>query len=271
MKRQIVLLGSSSLLLLITALAAVGLPMVDLSSLRTGGAAVLPLLLVAGLADGLNPCAFSTLLVFLGALLAYLNHKLADATEIAAVRRAAIGIGLSYVAGIFGVYFAAGLGLLGAVQIIPAAAVPWVIRSSGVLIILMGLIMVREYFVPDTKLRLSMPKAFYPLVRKWTRATTVGAAVIAGALIGLCSVPCSGAVYLGVLSVLALYGWTKGIGLLLIYNLAFVLPVLLLLFTLTSREALLQFTHWYLRYRSATKLALGLFVILLGLLVLWLP
>lgn len=36
------------------------------------------------------------------------------------------------------------------------------------------------------------------------------------------------------------------------------LPELALLFTRTSREALLQFTHWYLRYRSMTKLILGL-------------
>lgn len=61
----------------------------------------------------------------------------------------------------------------------------------------------------------------------------------------------------------------KGIGLLLLYNVAFILPVLLLLFTMTSRSSLLQFTHWYLQYRAVTKLVLGLFVIGLGFLVLF--
>lgn len=271
MKRTAVLLGSLGLLLLLAALVIIGMPMVDLTAVRTGGGPIIPLLLVAGLADGLNPCAFSTLLVFLGALLAYLNHQLRTPAEVTAVRRTAIRIGLAYAAGIFGVYFLAGLGLFGVGRLLPAAAVPWVIRGSGVFVVLMGLVMVREYFVPDTRIRLGMPKVFHPLVRELTRATTVGAAVLAGAVIGLCSVPCSGAVYLGVVSLLALHGWARGTGLLLLYNLAFITPVVALLFTLTSRESLLQFTHWYLRYRSTTKLILGLMVILLGFLVLWLP
>lgn len=268
MKRTGLLWLSFGLFAIFTILAISGMPMIHLEAVREGGPQVIPLLVVAGVADGLNPCAFSTLLVFLGALLAYVGHQLTNQGEVAAVRRNALYVGLAYSAGIFGVYFLAGLGLFSVSQLVPAAAIPWVIRVSGVVVILMGLIMVQEYLIPDTQLRLSMPHAFYPRVRQLTRATTIGGAAVAGGLIGLCSVPCSGAVYLGVVSLLTLYGWIKGVGFLLLYNVAFILPILALLFTITSRASLLQFTHWYLRYRSLTKFILGLFVVGLGFLVL---
>lgn len=269
MKGKALLWLSAGLVLAFATAAIVGMPMVHLEAIREGGPQVIPLLLAAGVADGLNPCAFSTLLVFLGALLAYVGQRLADPDGVTTVRRTALWVGLAYAAGIFGVYFLAGLGLFGVGRLIPPSAVPWVIRSSGVVVILMGLIMVQEYLIPGTRLRLGMPRAWHPRVRELTRATTIGGAVVAGGLIGLCSVPCSGAVYLGVISLLSLYGWMKGMGLLLLYNLAFILPILALLITITSRQPLLQFTHWYLRYRSLTKLVLGVFVILLGFLVLY--
>lgn len=64
-------------------------------------------------------------------------------------------------------------------------------------------------------------------------------------------------------------GVARGLSLLALYNVAFVVPVLALLLVVTSRAVLLDFTHWYLNYRRETKLALGSFVILLGLLALW--
>ena len=270
MKRTGIVIAGALLVSGLGAAALLGMPMVDLSVLKTGGAAMLPLLMLAGVVDGINPCAFSTLLVFLSALFAYLTARMQETANLNSVRRGVLGVGLAYTAGIFTVYFLAGLGLFGVARFLPAGAVPWVLRGSGLVVILMGLVMIREYFVPDTPLRFGMPKSLHPLVRRYAHATTLGTAFLAGGVIGLCSVPCSGAVYLGVISILTLYGWAQGVGLLLLYNVAFLVPVLVLLFTFTSRAALRNFTHWYLRYRHATKLGLGLFVIMLGFLVIWL-
>jgi cytochrome c-type biogenesis protein len=223
--------------------------------------------LAAGLFDGINPCAFSALLVFVGALLTYMDSRLNTTDDTGKVRRAILGVGLAYALGIFAVYFLASLGLFGVGRVVPPAAVPWVIRGSGVVVLLMGLVMIREFFVPDTALHLSMPSSLYLLARRYAHATTAGAAFVGGGLIGLCSVPCSGAVHLGVVSLLVVYGWFKGLGLLLLYNLAFMAPVLVLLAVITSRTALNRFAHWYLGYRRSTKLALGFFVVLLEFLV----
>lgn len=241
--------------------------MVDLSALQTPGPQAFWLLATAGFLDGVNPCAFSTLLVFVGALLAYVGASVRSG-DVTAARRAVLGVGLAYAAGMFLVYFTAGLGLFGIARLIPAMAVPWVVRVSGVVVILMGLLMTREYFVPDSFIRIGMPRSLHHLVRRYAHATSVGTALAAGAVIGLCSVPCSGAVYLGVVSLLATFGWGQGLLLLFVYNLAFIAPVILLLLTISSRMSLLRFTHWYLNYRQVTKLIMGLFVVALGFLVL---
>ncbi|RIK33664.1 MAG: hypothetical protein DCC57_24895, partial [Chloroflexi bacterium] len=106
-------------------------------------------------------------------------------------------------------------------------------------------------------------------VRSTAQRATVPALVGGGVLIGLCTVPCSGAVYLGVLSLLALQpSALLGYGYLVLYNVVFVLPLVVILAVATARPTLRYLAHWNLHHKEWVRLALGGGVVAMGLTIL---
>jgi cytochrome c biogenesis protein CcdA len=84
------------------------------------------------------------------------------------------------------------------------------------------------------------------------------ALIVEGFLIGLCTVPCRGAVYLGVLSLLALQpAALLGYGYLLFYDLIFVLGFVVILFVACARPTLNRLAGWNLQQKEWVRLALG--------------
>src|SRR3990172_8958721 len=146
-------------------------------------------ILVAGVADGFNPCAFTVLLLFITAL--------ATATQ----ARAAVGLGTIYIAAVFVTYLALGVGVLATASVFTERHLP--ARLGALASIALGLWMLKDSLAPELGWRLAAPAG----VGRWARAAaqrgTVPALVGGGVLIGLCTVPCSGAVYLAILSLLA--------------------------------------------------------------------
>jgi cytochrome c-type biogenesis protein len=93
--------------------------------------------------------------------------------------------------------------------------------------------------------------------------------VTASFLVGLCTVPCSGAVYLGVLSLLALQPTAVlGYGYLVLYNLVFVLPLILILIAAPARPTLHQLARRNLHHKEWVRLTLGGGIAVMGLLLL---
>ncbi len=79
----------------------------------------------------------------------------------------------------------------------------------------------------------------------------------------------SGAVYLGVLSLLALQpSALLGYGYLVLYNLIFVLPLVVILAAASARPTLNRLAHWNLHHKEWVRLALGGGVVVMGLLIL---
>jgi cytochrome c biogenesis protein CcdA len=93
--------------------------------------------------------------------------------------------------------------------------------------------------------------------------------LVLGGLVGLCTVPCSGAVYLAVLSLLALQtSFIQAYVYLILYNLAFILPLVAILVLASARPALARLAHWNNHHREGVRLALGGAVSLMGLVIL---
>ena len=94
-------------------------------------------------------------------------------------------------------------------------------------------------------------------------------AVRGGVLIGLCTVPCSGAVYLGVVALLGASGTVgAGLGGLVLYNLAYITPLVALL-VLASRPGLIRvINRWHLEHAGGTKVVLAIVVLALGFAIL---
>jgi len=227
-------------------------------------AITLPTVIVAAAVDGINPCAFTVLLLFITAMLAAMQ---AGGQSLGRIRARLLGQGGIYIAAIFLTYLALGVGLLKTLDIFTRQHLP--ARLGALAAILFGLWMLKDFFLPDVGWRLQAPAQVGLTARKMARQATAPALIMGGFLIGLCTVPCSGAVYLGVLSLLALQpSALLGYSYLLLYNLIFVLPLIVILVAASARPTLNRLAHWNLHHKEWVRLALGGGVVVMGLLIL---
>lgn len=90
--------------------------------------------------------------------------------------------------------------------------------------------------------------------------------LIAGVLVGICVVPCSGAIYLDIVAVLhASGGGITGLALLALYNIAFIVPLLVLLAATSNRRVLGQLGRRNQSNSPWVKAGLALAVIAMSL------
>jgi cytochrome c biogenesis protein CcdA len=250
----------------LAALAGLGIPAAPMPA----AAAFLPAVtigavVVGGLADGFNPCAFTVLLLFITSVLSAARARALESAS--ALRRRVIRLGSIYISSVFLTYLAVGVGLLSTVELFSQRHLP--ARLGAVTSIVLGLWMLKDYFVPELGLRLAAPTAVGRWARTSAQRASVPALVTGGVLIGLCTVPCSGAVYLAVLSLLAAQSSAlAGFGYLVLYNALFVLPLAGILVVASARPALNRLAHWNLQHRERVRLGLGTGVVLMGFAIL---
>ncbi|HLO28080.1 MAG TPA: cytochrome c biogenesis protein CcdA, partial [Anaerolineales bacterium] len=224
----------------------------------------LPAVIAAATVDGINPCAFTVLLLFITAMLTTMQ---AGEQSLPAIRARMLSLGGIYIAAVFLTYLALGVGLLKTLDFFTRQHLP--ARIGALVAILFGLWMLKDFFLPDLGWRLQAPSQVGTLARQMAKKATVPALIVGGFLIGLCTVPCSGAVYLGVLSLLALQpSALLGYGYLVLYNLIFVLPLVAILIAASARPTLNRLAHWNLHHKEWVRLALGGGVVVMGLLIL---
>jgi cytochrome c biogenesis protein CcdA len=215
--------------------------------------------------DGINPCSFTLLLLFIAALLATMGK--ADAGGVGLARRRILLNGGAFVFAIFLAYLVLGTGLM---QVSAALAQNHLgARLGALLSVLLGLWMLKDYFLPGVGPRLAAPRWVAGHVRGVDGAASAATMFGLGALISLCTVPCSGAVYIAIVSLLALQtDFAVSYGYLLVYNIMFILPLVAILLIASSRAGLNRLARWNLHHRDGVKLVLGGGVVLLGLAIL---
>lgn len=264
-RRTLVLSGLAVVALAAVALTGLWHPNAPMGEMqRYLPAITLPTVIGAAVIDGINPCAFTVLLLFITAMLATAQ---AGQMQPAALRLRMVGLGAIFIAAIFFTYLALGVGVLQSMKLLTNQHLP--ARLGALVAVLLGLWMLKDFFLPDLGWRLHGPAWMGAAVRRVAQRATVPALVGGGVLIGLCTVPCSGAVYLGVLSLLALQpSALLGYGYLVLYNVVFVLPLVVILAVATARPTLRHLAHWNLHHKEWVRLALGGGVVVMGLAIL---
>ncbi|MGD2201575.1 MAG: cytochrome c biogenesis protein [Candidatus Bathyarchaeota archaeon] len=219
-----------------------------------GGLATLSLslIIISGLVDGFNPCAFS-LLVFFISFLVSLKRS----------RRNILWMGLAYITGLFAVYIALGLGLLQAVSIFGVEH-PFGILGAALLVIL-GALNLRDAFSYEESL-LKFPKKAVPTVRRLMDKGVIPAALVLGGFVSMCEFACSGGVYVGILVLLSTSArFWEGLGYLFLYNVVFVSPLIAVLLLGSHADTLARIDRWRVVRRRQMKAIGGIFMILLGI------
>jgi len=98
---------------------------------------------------------------------------------------------------------------------------------------------------------------------------TLPATFVLGFLVGLCTFPCSGGIYVAVASLLAArQTWLQGVIYLLFYNLAFVFPLILILVASANPLITAKLTDWQEKNEPKARLLYGIFMIVIGA-VIW--
>lgn len=232
------------------------------------GGLTLPTVLASGVADGFNPCAFALLVLFATYTLTLVNAVTADGSPTLEARRRLLGAGSLYVGAVWITYFIIGLGLLGFLSWLGQDHL--VTRVAAVLALVMALWMLKDVFLPGVGPSMMAPAGTHGRMHRAMERGGLAGMLIAGVLVGICTVPCSGAIYLDIVAVLhASGGGPTGIALLALYNVAFIVPLLALLLAVSNRRVLGQIGRWNRSNSPWVKAGLALAVIAMsfGLLV----
>ena len=232
------------------------------------GGLTVPMVLAAGVADGFNPCAFALLVLFATFTLTLVNAVTADGSPTLEARRRLLGAGSLYVGAVLVTYFIIGLGLLSFLGWLGRDHL--VARGASILALLMALWMLKDVLLPGVGPSMIAPSGTHGRVQKAMERGGLSGMLIAGVLVGICTVPCSGAMYLQITAVLhASGGGLTGLALLALYNIAFIVPLLVLLLAVSSRRVLGQLGRWNRANSPWIKAGLALAVIAMsfGLLV----
>ncbi len=220
----------------------------------------LPLIVGAALIDSINPCAFGVLIF----MLAYL-------AKTAKGRHTMIINGTIYIGAVFITYLLAGIILLGALRALgKASAIAYIVIA--IIIIFAGLIEIKDFFWYGRGFSLSiMPSEAARIKRyvsyigdKWYTAFGMGV------FVALVELPCTGAVYLAVLTLmtqagLAVQNYAQNLMFLTIYNIIFVLPLWLILWSVYKGTHLRHVEEFRERHKGSMRLATGLLLVGLGL------
>lgn len=228
------------------------------------------LMFLAGVLDGFNPCAFSTLLIWMGFLINDFGNQIDDSKDINAKQKTIHSFAIFYSLGIFVIYFLVGMGFLMVGDIIDPKYIPLITRIAGFIIVVLGLITLRDSLSKKRKPIIKMPKILYPLVQKYSKPTTKFASFLSGVMIGLCTIPCSGAIYMAVIFLLNSEPFMVKYPILFIYNIGFILPVVILAFTVSSKSLLTYLSQDFVKTKLIIKRIIGFITIILGIISIYL-
>ncbi len=202
--------------------------------------------------DGLNPCAFAVLLFFISFLF-----------TIKQTRSTIWKMGFVYIGAIYLAYLLIGLGI--AQAIIISGAPHLMAKIGAYLVIGLGVIQLLGVAFPTFPIRLRIPMDLKATLEKWMYKATLPASFIGGFLVGLCTFPCSGGIYVAIIGMLATQSTAlQGTGWMLWYNFIFVSPLLILLAMASNPKATEHLQRLERTQARHTKLLLGAFMIALG-------
>ncbi|MBS3162275.1 hypothetical protein J4476_06275 [Candidatus Woesearchaeota archaeon] len=216
----------------------------------------LPIIIGASLIDGINPCAFGVLIF----LLAYLAKTTKKKSKM-------LVNGFVYIFAVFLTYLFAGLLLLPIIQSLGSFSVySYVVLA--VIVVIAGLLEIKDYFWYGKGFSLSIFPSEAERIKKYVSSVSGNplTAFALGVFVALVELPCTGAVYLAVLALMSFTGITvSNILFLVIYNVIFVIPLVVILLLVYRQSSTVKFEKWRQKHKALMRLVTGLVLLALGL------
>ena len=222
----------------------------------------LPVIIVAGLIDGINPCAIGMMILLIGYMIVFAKK-----------RDQVLKIGGVYITTVFLTYFLIGIVFYKFIGVL--VALPYyhdiskIIRYTlGVLIIAAGLINIKDFFWYGKGFSLQIPQSQRMKLTKYVEKASLPATFLLGIIVTLFELPCSLPLYVG--SIGLLYdnlGRGNVILYLLVYNLMFVVPLIVIYVLTLMGKRMADLKEWQEKRQREMKLGMGIVLVLLGIIL----
>ena len=221
----------------------------------------------AGLVDGLNPCAFATIIFFVS----YLSLSGKKGKQI-------LITGASFTLGVFIAYLLVGLGFYKVLDLISGftAIISKVVYIfTAVLCLVLAVLSIRDFIkvrqgdLNDMALKLPEPlrKRINQTVREGRKASSyVIGAFVTGLLISLLELACTGQIYLPVIISMSSIPSMRGQAMLylVLYNLMFIVPLIIVFILAFYGTTSKQFTEFLRKHAGAVKIGMAIVFLILA-------
>jgi len=226
----------------------------------------LPIIVGAAVLDSINPCVFGVLIF----LIAFMTKVFKNPNKML------VG-GLIYTAVVYVTYLLIGIGILQFTASFGFSVIVYWI--AALIAIFAGILEIKDFFFYGKWLSLRMSKGASESIKKYT-ATFVriyqrnnylgyASAVLLGGFVVFVELPCTGAPYLAILAILGKGDFTQGIPLLLLYNFIFIFPLFIIIGAAYFGKSSESMEKLRKKHRGLMRLAMGLFLIGLGVFMLY--
>jgi len=215
---------------------------------------LLYLVIFQGLLSGIHPCTITVLLLFIAFLFTIKKTK-----------GTIFKVGLAFIIGVFLAYFLIGLGVLKAFVI---SAKPHISAQIGaLLILLLGLLNLYAFFFKKN-IGFGIPSSWKSTISEMMHKASVPTAFIVGIIVGICSFGCTAGIYLSVISLLLMKAtYLKGFVYLILYNIMFIAPLLVILFAASTPKVVERLETWESSEKRYIRLISGIVMILSAILI----
>lgn len=215
----------------------------------------IPILIGAAIVDSINPCAFGVLIF----LLAYLVKTVKKKEKL-------LIHGFTYIFAVFLTYLIAGLILLPLIGSLGGFSV-FFYGVIGIIVIIFGLLELKDFFWYGKGPSLTLLPGGSQRIKMYVSkiSASLPSAFSLGVFVALVELPCTGAVYLAILSMMSLSGVNAATTTwLIIYNIIFVTPLIIILLAFYNGMSADKMEIWRKKHRGLMRLMIGLLLIALG-------
>jgi cytochrome c biogenesis protein CcdA/thiol-disulfide isomerase/thioredoxin len=213
------------------------------------------LVVFAALVDSTNPCGLSVLV--------FLLVSMAAAGE----RKRILLVGGVYIAAMFLFHLFVGIGLFSALAL-SGLTRPFSLIGGAIALIL-GIVTLADVLRNRETYLLSIPESGKGLLGTYIRKATLPAAFALGILAGILGFSCTGGIYI---SILGLMGRDMtvmaGLPWLILYNLVFVLPLVLVTLLVAYGISPDRAERWRTENKRSVRILVGVIMVTLGLVIL---
>lgn len=204
--------------------------------------------------DSINPCAIGVLILMVSVIMGG-GHSTGRL----------LALGGAYIFAIFMTYLIAGLGLVYFFSEVPIVIAEYLSIFVGGLVILAGILEIKDFFWYGKGVSLQIPKKFANMIHDYsTSNNTIWGVMFLGAFVAAVELPCTGAPYLAIITILRIDFDFAAFMLMVLYNFVFVLPLIVILFMVAGGAKISTVAKWKEESKGTMRLFMGLLLAALG-------